>query len=147
MRILNILRIAVFSLFFFLAFSSVALTQTVPGQLTLTWVLPTHSTPATGSVPLTGANALTRIDVFISTVLIPDSPTELPTLTLTGSTITGSHTMQVPNGSVLHARIRACNASGCSILTNEVTALVQVDPIPNPPTTITITVVIQFPTP
>lgn len=118
---------------------STALAQTVSGTANLSWTLPATSTDG---LPLTGNNALTAINVYIATAPIPDNVASAPTLALTGSTTTATHTLQVANGSTLYARVRACNAGGCSVLSNQATKLIQLSTVPGVPTSVTITLTI-----
>lgn len=81
---------------------SIANAQTVSGSMKLSWTLPTTGctvgvTPCDNK-PLTGADALTAIDVYISTAPIPDSFSGPPTVTLTAGAITTTQTVPATNG-------------------------------------------------
>jgi hypothetical protein len=120
-----------------------AMAQTVPGSLTLRWVLPTTGclvgvTPPVCDQPLTGNAALQAVHVWISTSPIPDSPTGAPTLTLGAGATTASHTMQVANGATLYARVSARNPAGDSPLSAQVSRVVTIPTRPGVPTNVTI---------
>lgn len=120
-----------------------AMAQTVPGSLSLRWVLPTTGclvgvTPAVCDRPLTGDAALQAVHVWISTSPIPDTPTGAPTLTLAAGATTATHTMQVANGATLYARVSARNAAGDSPLSAQVSKVVTVQVRPGVPTSVTI---------
>jgi hypothetical protein len=123
--------------------AGVAMAQSVPGSLALTWKLPTAgclagvSPPQCGQ-PLTGSAALQAVHVWISTSPIPDKPTGAPTLTLAAGATTATQTMQVTNGQTLYARVSARNASGDSPLSNQVSRVIAIDVLPGVPTEVTI---------
>jgi hypothetical protein len=126
-----------------LAFTANA--QTVPGSATYTWTLPTTGctvgvTPCDNK-PLTGADALTGIEVYISTSPIPDNSTMAPTLTLGPTATTAVYSTTVANGSTLYARFKGKNASFGSSPTfsAQVSKLVALPVSPGVPTNITIT--------
>lgn len=114
--------------------------QTVPGQATLTWTLPTTSTDG---VPLTGANALTGVEVHWSTTAIADTDlTRAPQVTLTGTSTTTTQTIQVANGSTLFFRVRAVRGTEKSGFSNQASKTIQLSTVPNTPTSLTVTIVI-----
>lgn len=95
----------------------------VPATVTLNWTLPTTNTDGT-AIPATGANALAKVEGWISTSAIPASPTTAATFTLTPAGVTTTQTVSVPAGSTVRTRLRACNNAGlCSVLTNEVSTV------------------------
>jgi hypothetical protein len=110
----------------------VAFAQTVTGNAFYSWELPT-TTSCNGVIgfcvpaPLTGANAITSVEGFVSTSPIPDSPSGPPTLVLTANATTATYTGQVPNGSTLYARFRANTATAKGLLSAEVSKVIQVD--------------------
>jgi len=121
---------------------SVASAQTVPGTLQISWTNPTHGcvigvTPPACS-PLTGENALTAINVYVDTQPIPDDYAGAPTITLTGSATSTTHTMQVANGTTLYVRARAVNEAGASEFSNQASKLIAVDLLPGVPADVTI---------
>lgn len=129
----------------FLAASANA--QAVPGSAKFTWALPTTGctvgvTPC-DNAPLTGADALTSIQVFVSTSPIADTSTLTPALTLGGGVTTGTATLNVTNGQTLYGRVKACNAKGCSGFSVQVSKVVKLDVVPNVPTSVTIEIQIS----
>jgi hypothetical protein len=104
----------------------------VPASVALNWTLPTTNTDGT-TIPASGANALAKVEGWISTTTIPASPTTAATFTLTPAGVTTTQTVSVAAGSTVRARLRACNNAGlCSALTNEVSVVA-----PGQPGTIT----------
>ena len=121
--------------------------QSVPGNLQMGWTLPTTGcttgvTPC-DNVALTGAKALTAIEVYISTSPIADTSTMAPTLTLAAGATTATHSMQVANGATLYARLKAVNADGKSGFTVQVSKVVNAPVLPTVPTNVTITLTIR----
>jgi hypothetical protein len=114
------------------ALAPVVHAQTVTGNASYSWELPT-TTSCAGvvgvcvPVPLTGANAITSVEGYISTSPIPDEPTTAPTLVLTANATTATYTGPVPNGSTLYARFRANTATAKGLLSAEVSKVIQVD--------------------
>lgn len=117
-----------------LAFAGVAQAQTVPVNTVLNWTLPTTDT---GGAALTGALAITKVQVFLSSATIPATAT--PTVELTNAATTTTQNISIANGGTLFARLKVCNVGGCSAFTSEVTKAISV-PVPNPPTNLTVTV-------
>ncbi len=117
--------------------------QTVPGKIQLTWTLPTLTTDG---LPLTGANALTEMRVYLSTSPIPDNSTMPATVVLGGAVTTTDYTMTVPNGASIYARVKACNrpsaATECSAFSGQVFKVVQASTVPQIPTALGIEIVI-----
>lgn len=110
--------------------SAYAATPTV----TLNWTAPTTAVDGTA---LTGAQVITKYEVFIATATIADTVSGAPTATVTTGTTTTQPVTASP-GSKIFARVRACNASGCSVLSTEASATLPIS-APNPPTNVTIT--------
>lgn len=120
----------------------------VAAPLTLTWVNPTSGcvtvngvvvTPCQ-SVPLTGADALVAVDVYISTAVIPDDFAGAPTFSVTSPAVTGSTSYSLNSGQTMHIRLKSRIASGgVSKFTNEVTKLVTTGVEPGVPTSIVVT--------
>lgn len=125
-----------------LMLAPVADAQTVPGQVNLSWTLPTEgcnfSVSPPACAPLTGNAALTAINVFISTSPIPDDSPMPPTLALAGDAVAAVHTLQVPSGATLYARVKALNAYGASRFSAQVSKRIDVPLLPGPPTNVTI---------
>lgn len=114
--------------------------QTVPGTAQIKWTLPTTTQDG---LPLTGANALTSIQVFLATAPIADTSTAQPTVTLGAATTATTQAMQVANGATIYVRLKACNSSGCSPFSNQATKLIQLNTKPNVPTNVTIELTIS----
>lgn len=107
------------------------------GTINLSWVAPTLAIDGTA---LTGSQALTKYQVFISTSAIPDNATT-PTVEITAPAGTTVQTLNVAPGDVIQARMKACNSAGCSALTAAVTKAVPVS-VPGLPTSVTISITI-----
>lgn len=125
-------------LFLLLLLPMAGYAQAVPGTANIKWTLPLTGTNGT---PLTGTQALTKVQVFVATATIPDGSTMTPTVEL-GPTVTqASVTLQVTNGSTLYTRVKACNSVGCSGFSNEGSKVVQIPDVPpGVPTSVTITI-------
>lgn len=106
---------------------------------TISWTAPTT---ATDSTPLTGAQAITSYQVWVSTSSIPANTTANPTATITGTATTTTQTITASPGATIYARVKACNAAGCSDFSAEATKVLPISQ-PNPPTNVTVTVSIQ----
>lgn len=127
---------------------SVVYAQSVPGTLRLSWTNPTTgcitgSSPPVCNQPLTGVDAVTAINVYISTSPIPDASTMAPTLALPASASTTTHTLQVQRGQTVYARVKAINSGGASAFSNQVSKLIAVPVIPGVPSSVTVEVEIQ----
>lgn len=121
-------------------FAGMAFAQTVPGSATLTWTNPTVSNQG---VPLTGANALTGIEVHWSTAPITDTDlTRAAQVTLGGTAQTTAQTIQVANGSTLYFRLRAVRGTEKSAFSAEVSKVIALSTTPNAPTAVTVTIAV-----
>lgn len=125
------LGVAVLLLFFVVWKIAHAATTSV----TVNWTAPTLATDGTA---LTGGQVITSYQVWVSTVSIPDNVTGTPTATITGTATTTTQAITATPGATIFARVKACNAAGCSVLSNQATTLVPLT-IPNPPTNVTVT--------
>lgn len=114
----------------------IANAQTASRSLTLTWTLPNT---ATDGSTLTGPQALTKVQVFLSTTTIPDTSTAAPTVELAAGAVTTTQSFTVPVGGSLFARLKACNSAGCSVFSGEVSKNFPAT-VPMPPTNLTVTV-------
>ncbi len=94
-------------------------------------------------VPLTGANALTAIEVYVSTSPIADDFAGPPTLTVGATASSTPVTVAANDGDTVYIRLKARNADGLSPFTNAVTRLVHLPVTPLPPSNVTFTLVIQ----
>jgi hypothetical protein len=139
--------------FLFVAAALLALASAVPAQaapvpLTINYTLPTvacstvNGTPVVpcDNVPLTGANALTAVDVWIAKAPIADTDTSAPTLSLAANVTTGTSTFAASDGDTLYVRLKARTANGSSVFSNQGTKLVTVKVIPNAPIVVTINI-------
>lgn len=131
----------------FLIFSGRAHAQTQPpvtASAQVTWTLPTLTTDGK---PLTGADALTKLQVFASPATIPDSTSATPTAELGPTATSYAYTTIVPNGTTLYFRLRAC-IQQCGALSNEASKLIRVA-IPGVATgvSVTVTVTVNIATP
>lgn len=104
-------------------------------SVTVSWVLPT--TAVDGS-SLTGAQAITSVQVFLATSSIADASTMAPTATLTATATTTNQVITAAAGQTIYARVKVCNSGGCSVFSNQATRLVPVA-APGVPTSVTIT--------
>jgi hypothetical protein len=111
----------------------------IPGKaatLNVTWALPTTATDGT---PLTGEQALTAIQLYVSSASIPDDSTQPPVATFTGDMVQATYTGAVPNGTKLYARVKAVNKAGASVFSGEVSKLIEIPlAAPNMPTNVQI---------
>jgi len=123
--------------------AGIAESQTVTGTIRLSWTNPTRGclvgvTPPNCTQPLTGADALTAINVYISTSPITDDSTLAPTLALPATATTATHTMQATRGQTVYVRVKAINASGASPFSNQVTKVISAPLVPMAPTSVTV---------
>lgn len=105
---------------------------------TIVWTAPTAATDGTA---LTGAQAITSYQVWLSTATIPASTATTPTATITGTATTTTQTVTVAPGATLFARVKACNAGGCSDFSTESSKVLPLT-VPNPPTNLTVTILV-----
>jgi len=103
------------------------------------WNLPTTATDGTA---LTGAQALTSIQVFVSTSPITDANAVTPTVTLSGTAVTATQTIATTVGQTLYTRVKACNSQGCSALSNQASRVVP-GSVPGVPTSVVIEISIS----
>ena len=117
----------------FLALVQTANAQTVTAEADVSWTLPTTDTLGG---PLTGSNALTKVQLYVSTSPIADDTTMTPIELAPGAT-TYAYEQAVPNGSTVYVRLKACNAV-CSGFSSEASKEIRVS-VPNVPTGVTVT--------
>lgn len=96
------------------------------------------------TLPLTGADALTKIQAWVSANPIPDAPTT-PPVDLAPTATSYTYTTTVPNGSTLYGRFRQCTAKMCGILSPVVSKAVSVV-VPGVPTGVAVTVTVTVST-
>jgi hypothetical protein len=107
-------------------------------NITLNWSLPSLAADGTA---LTGTQALTSVQVFLSTSPIADSSTMAATVTLTPAASTTTQVFAASAGQTIYGRIKACNSGGCSDFSAQASRLVPVA-VPGVPTSVTITLTI-----
>lgn len=121
-------------------FGGMSFAQTVPGSASLTWTNPTTSVEG---VPLTGANALTGIEVHWATAPIADTDLTRPGQVTLGATAQATQqTIQVANGSTLYFRVRAVRNADKSAFSNQASKLIALSTIPGPPTNLQLNLII-----
>jgi len=103
---------------------------------TINWTAP--AVAVDGSA-LTGQQAITSYQVWVSTSSIPATSTATPTATITGTATTTTQTIGVSPGGTIYARVKACNAAGCSDFSAESSKTLPLSP-PGVPTTVTVTI-------
>lgn len=110
--------------------------------VTLSWDLPTTAVDGTA---LTGQNALTKMSVYLNTVPIQDNSSMQATVDLPAGTVSSIQNFTVPVGGTLYARVKACNAKGCSDFSGQVTKVFPAPPpsAPGVPTNLVITVTVS----
>lgn len=105
---------------------------------TINWSAPTQATDGSA---LTGAQAITSYQVWVSTATIPSNTAASPTATITGAATTTTQSIAASPGQTIFARVKACNAAGCSDFSTEATKVLPVNP-PGLPTSVTITITV-----
>lgn len=143
-----LLALALLLILFALVWPLPSHAQQVPGKLNLSWTLPTtgcidFAKPETCG-PLTGSGALTEVRVYISPQPIPANFAGAASITLAPTATTAQHTQTVPNGSTLYVRVRVCNSSGCSAISNQAEKLIDVPLLPGAPVVVSIDFVIDL---
>jgi len=131
-RVYSLLAIAVALVA--LDFLAVRCAYAATPSITVSWTAPTAAVDGSA---LTGAQAITSYQVWISTASIPDTVATAPTATVTTGTTT-TQTVTANPGDTVFARVKACNAGGCSVLTTQASKVLPLS-TPNPPTNVTIT--------
>lgn len=120
-------------------------TQQVQATASLSWTNAT--TGCIGNLcnqPLTGADALTKVQVFSSQSAIADTSTLTPVAELPPTATSYQYTATVPNGSTLYFRVKNCNAI-CGPFSNEVSKAVRII-VPGLPTGVQVTVTVTLTT-
>lgn len=129
-----------------MAFASLASAQsvTVPAELTASWTLPTETEclqdpPAECvRIPLTGAYAVTGVQLFVSASPIPDDSTLEPVAS-SGTVSSMVYNQTVPNGTTLYVRVKAVNAYGASKrFSEQQQKMIQVEATPGAPTNVSV---------
>lgn len=102
---------------------------------TINWTAPTAAVDGSA---LTGQQAITSYQVWLSTSTIPGTTTSTPTVTITGTATTTTQTVTAAPGATLFARVKACNSVDCSDFSVESTKQLPLN-TPGVPTSVTIT--------
>lgn len=117
----------------------------------LSWTNPSTLTDGT---PLTGANVLTAIEVHWATATItgaavdqapcsnPCTGARTPQATL-GVVATSTHSIPATNGQTFFFRLKAVNAAGKSMLSNEASKVASIPVPPGPPTNLRVDFVVS----
>lgn len=129
-----------------IAFAASVPAQAAPVPVKITYTLPTVACSTVNgavvfpcdNVPLTGANALTGVDVYISKAPIADDSTMAPTASVAVGTTTYTSNFAASDGDTLYVRMKARTASSSSAFSNAATKLVVVKVAPNAPIIVTI---------
>lgn len=129
------------------ALAAVSTAHAISAPLNISYTVPTTGctvindvqvTPC-DNVPLTGANALTAVELIISTSPIPGNYSGAPTLSVTAASGQVSTNFNANSGDTIYVRVRARNQYRASAWSNEATKLVEVETVPGIPTNVTIT--------
>lgn len=122
-----------------LAMSGVAYAQNVTKQIRIDYTLPTV---AEDGSPLTGEQALTKIQVFVSGAPIPVTSTAAPAAEATTLGTVINQSVTLPPGGTAYVRLKACNTKGCSVFSNESNVKFPLS-VPGVPTNVVVTIVLQ----
>lgn len=118
------------------------LAQAADGSGKVSFTYATQGKDSNGiTKPLTGIDAVTRAEFFVSDTAIPASPTGAPTATANFPNTTYTWTGVVTAGSTKYFGVRNCIASGCSTVISTSKTFANVT-IPNPPTNIQVEVTV-----
>lgn len=115
-----------------------AQTSTPTVNATVSWTAPT--TDVNGE-PLTGAEALTQYEVWISTTNLSSGVTGSPTATVTATSTTVTQAVTASPGQTVYTVVEACNAVGCGAPSTEASAVIP-SGVPSVPTSVTITIAV-----
>jgi hypothetical protein len=131
-----------------LAYIPAGLAQTPPQvDSTVVWTNPTTDT---NGQALTGANAIQKIQVFVASSPILDASTIAPFAELIVGQAPAPGTSLIYHasaGSTVYARVKACNATGCSVFSNQASKVVPFPAaVPNAPTNVDIVILVTPPT-
>lgn len=129
------------------ALAAVSPAHAVSAPLTVTYTLPTTACTIINdvqvnpcdNVPLTGANALTAVELMISTSPIAGTYDGPVTLSVTAASGQVNTSFTANSGDTIYVRVRARNQYRASAWSNEATKLVEVETVPGIPTNVTIT--------
>lgn len=133
----------------FLAFAAAVPAQAVTVPLAVSFVMPTTAcTTINGvqvnpcdNIPLTGANALTNIDIWLSLAPIPDGFTGPPTLSVPAGATLLNTTFSASSGDTIYVRLKARTSSASSLhFSNQATKTVTVGAVPADVTTVSLAI-------
>lgn len=151
-RVVGFLVVALVVVAFFCGVASAAVT--VPGSLRVDYTLPTQgclivngtTTNPCQPMALTGADALTGAEVYISADPTPPTANATPTGAVGAGVTTINQTVTVPNDTLLYIWVRVKNSTKAGDWANGVTKLVHVDVGVDPgvPTNVTVTLAITL---
>jgi hypothetical protein len=117
--------------------------------LSVSFVLPTSAcTTINGvtvnpcdNIPLTGANALTNTDIWVSLAPIPNNFTGAPTLSIPAGSTSVNTNFSASSGDTIYVRLKARTASASSAsYSNEATKTVTLGAVPGNVTSVTLTI-------
>lgn len=122
--------------------ASVVCAQTVTTTANGSWLAPVNDA---NGFPLAGSpNAVTSYNVYVSTTPLTAVPTGTPLVTVTAPATTMSGSYAATVGQTLYFYVTACNATGCSGLSNAATKLVTIPgAAPGVPTSVTFTITLK----
>jgi hypothetical protein len=135
---------AVFALAFMVAPLVPAQAADVQVRADFSWALPTTGIKGTATVPLTGADALTKLQIWVKTSPIPDTESSAPTAELGPTATSFTYTTTVPNGTMLYGRLKGCVVA-CGALSVQASKAIAVL-IPSVPTGVAVTVTVTVST-
>lgn len=120
-----------------IALASLSQAAAAAETLSLSWTNPTTSIDG---VPLTGANALTAIEVYCATAPIDDNATLVPLATL-GVIEATQATMSANRGDTVYCRLKAVRGTEKSAFSTQASKLIPLSTVPGVPTSLQITIV------
>lgn len=107
-------------------------------SVSLSWILPTATVDG---APLTGASALTGVQIFVSTSPIADNSTLAPAMTLGTGATASVYGLTVPDGATVYVRAKAVNAAGAGAFSEQASKTIALPArVPGVPTNLTIVV-------
>lgn len=131
-----------------LALAAVSAQAAVSAPLTINYTVPTTGcttingvpvSPCDG-VPLTGADVVTSIAVYVSTSPIPNNFTGDPTLVVGASPQSVNTSVSITNGQTVYVRLKALSGTGVSDFSAEASKTFTLGVKPGVPTSVTITI-------
>lgn len=119
-------------------------TVNVPAVMNVSWELPTLAADGTA---LTGEQALTGLQLFVSTAPIADNTALAPSATFAPGITSSTYSGTLPAGATVYIRLRALNQTGAGKLSAEVSKVIELPPlsVPGVPTNVQISITITKP--